>query len=328
MHCIVQLLEAGYRVRGTVRTPSREPGIREALGRALGREVGEDLSIVRADLNEDAGWPEAMAGSRYLMHVASPFPRQPPKHEDELIVPARDGTLRVLEAAVESGVETIVMTSSVAAVGYGHPGPTDRTFTEDDWTQPVKGVAPYEKSKTHAERAAWDYINSLSEDLRPKFSTICPGLTLGPVLDADYGTSGEVVRKLMRREMPGVPNFRFALVDVRDCARAHLLAMTNPAAAGQRFIVSNTAASLPEIARILERSFGPRGYRIPTMRLPDLAVRFAAIFDGTVRMALGELDNKRVFSSKRAEEVLGWSGRSTEEMAVDMGESLIRYGVV
>ncbi len=326
MHCILKLLEQGHRVRGTLRTLSRGDAVRGTLAKHV--DVGDRLEFVAADLTKDDGWAEAMAGATYLLHVASPLPRQPPKHEDDLIVPARDGALRALKAAHAAGLEGVVMTSSVAAVAYGHDRANPRVYDESDWTELKKEVGAYEKSKTIAERAAWDYVESLPEASRFHFATINPGLVLGPVLDDDYGTSGELVRKLMKREVPGCPKLEFTMVDVRDVADAHLAAMTTPAANGKRFIVANAHGSFKDVADILKKEFGSRGYRIPTRTVPNFIIRFAAIFDKTTRLVLQELGHKREVTSKRAETVLGWQPRNLEEMVLSMGNSLIEHGVV
>ena len=220
------------------------------------------------------------------------------------------------------------MTSSIAAIAYGHDEDPTRVFDETDWSRLTDTVGAYEKSKTLAERAAWDYVATLPEESRFHFATVNPGLVLGPVLDTDYGTSGEVVRKLMTREVPGCPNIQFAMVDVRDVASAHVAAMTKPEANGNRFIVANVQASFREVAEVLKREFEPRGYKIPVRTLPNWLVRFAAIFDKTTRLVLPELGKKRAVTSARAESVLGWRPRGLEEMVVSMGNSLIEHGVV
>ena len=216
----------------------------------------------------------------------------------------------------------------MAAVAYGHDRATTRVFDESDWTQLGDDMGAYEKSKTIAERAAWDYIDSLPEDSRMAFATINPGLVLGPVLNSDYGTSGEVVRKLMKRELPGCPNIAWAMVDVRDVADAHIAAMTNPEANGKRFIVANAEGTMVDVARILRAEFESRGYKVPTRRLPDWLVRTVAVFDKTTRLVLHDLGYQRRVSSARAESVLGWKPRGLEEMVISMGNSLIEHGVV
>lgn len=328
-HCIVSLIDSGYRVRGTLRTPNRADSIRAAVSRGLGRPVTDDeLSFAVADLMADDGWAEAVAGCDYVLHVASPLPRKPPRHKDELIVPARDGALRVLAAAAEAGVRRVVMTSSIAAVLYGHPRDGSRIFDESDWTEIGDEVGAYEQSKTIAERAAWEFVDNLPADSSLELVAINPGLVLGPILDEDYGTSGELVRKLMRRELPGIPDVGYAVVDVRDVAAAHVAALTAEDAAGKRFICAIEHASMRDVADVLRDHFADRGYKIPSRRLPGWVLRVASLFDKTARLAVPELGKRQDVSNKRAREILGWQPHSLEEMVVAMGESMIERGVV
>lgn len=328
-HCIVKLLAAGYRVRGTLRTPGRADEVRAAVSRGLGRpaDAGE-LTFATADLTKDAGWAEVVDGCEYVMHVASPLPRKPPKHKDELIVPARDGVLRVLASAAEAGVRRVVMTSSVVAVLYGYARDGSRTYDESDWSELSDDVGAYEQSKTIAERAAWAFMDTLAANSALELVAINPGLVLGPILDKDYGTSGEVVRKLMRRDLPGVPDVGWAVVDVRDVADAHVAALTAEGAAGKRFICAIEHASMRDIADILRDHFADRGYRIPSCRLPGWLLRLASVFDQTARLAVPELGKRQDLSSQRSRTVLGWRPHTLEEMVVAMGESMIEYGVV
>jgi nucleoside-diphosphate-sugar epimerase len=325
LHCVRELLEQGYRVRGTLRTPAREPSLRDVLAKRV--DVGDRLEFVTSDLTRDDGWGEAVAGCRYVLHVASPLPRELPKHEDEIIVPAREGTLRVLRAASDSGVERVVLTSSVAAIAAGHERDGAHVFDENDWSI-LEGIPPYEKSKTIAERAAWDFVDGLVENRRIELVAINPGLVLGPILEEDYGTSAEAIGKLMRREFPGCPRLGWPLVDVRDVASAHVAAMTEPDAAGQRFCCCVEFLWMSEIAAILNTHFAKRGYRIPTRPLPDFLVRLAALFDKTTRVVVGDLGKRTEVSNERIVRVLGWKPRSPEEMIIAMGESLIEQGVV
>ncbi len=325
-HVILRLLEGGYRVRGTVRNLAREPEVRAVLadhGAALDR-----FELVAADLMKDDGWAEAVHGARYVLHVASPLPTKPPKDENDLIVPARDGALRVLKAAVAERVQRVVMTSSVAAVLYGHARDGSRTYDESDWSQLTDDVGAYEKSKTIAERAAWDYLESLPEDQRIELVTVNPGLVLGPVLAADFSTSGEVVRKLLKRELPGCPDIGWAVVDVRDVAAGELAAMTTPEAAGQRFVLAIEHASMLDIARILDTKFRPRGYKVPTRRVPGWMLRLVSVWDRTAKLAVQELGKRQDVSNQHARDVLGWQPHSLEDMVVSMGESMIEHGVV
>lgn len=326
MHCVLTLLDAGYAVRGTVRDLSRAEAVRTTVAEH-GGDTGR-LELVAADLMRDEGWDDAVAGCRYVLHVASPIPRQPPRHEDDLIVPARDGALRVLDAAARAGVARVVLTSSLAAVCYGYPRENRPVFTEEHWSRLTPEVAAYEKSKTIAERAAWDFVAELPPDRGIELVTINPGLVLGPILNDDYGTSGELVKKLMGREVPACVRVGWAMVDVRDVAAAHLAAMTTPEAAGQRFICAGDHAWMIDVARVLDAHFAARGYRVPLRELPGWALRVIALFDKTMRLVVNDVGRRQDVSNARAHKVLGWTPRGLEEMTVDMGESLIRYGVV
>jgi dihydroflavonol-4-reductase len=326
MHCVVKLLEAGWRVRGTLRRLSRAEGLTHVLRQYV--DVGDRLSFVEADLSSDRGWPEAVRDCQLVLHVASPVPSAAPKHPDDVIAPARDGTLRVLRAAAQAGVRRVVMTSSTAAVFFGHARDGSKTYDEHDWSVLTDHVGAYEKSKTLAERAAWDYVAALPEANRMELVTINPGAVLGPVLSKDFSVSGEIVRKLLTREFPGCPDLGWAVVDVRDVADAHVLAMTRPEAAGQRFIVAREHVAMREIARILAEHFGPRGFKVPTRRLPGWVLKAVAVWDKTAAMTVRELGKRQDVSSERARKVLGWQSRGVERMVVDMAESMIRLRVI
>lgn len=324
MHTAMELLKAGYRVRGTVRTPAREASIRAALERQV--TVGDRLEIVRADLTSDDGWSEAVKDCRFVHHIASPLPRKPPKDEQELIGPAKEGALRVLRAAAEAGVERVVMTSSVAAIVYGQARDGSKVYDEKDWSLLGPSVGAYEKSKTIAERAAWELIESMTDG--PQLVVINPGLVMGPLLEEDYGTSGEVVRKLMRRELPGCPDVGWAVVDVRDVSWAHVQAMTTPQAEGKRFCIAIEHASMLDIAKILAANFQSKGYKIPLRKLPDWLLKTVSIFDKTAALAVPELGLRQDVSNRRARDILGYKPRSLEEMVTSMGQSMIEFGVV
>jgi nucleoside-diphosphate-sugar epimerase len=277
---------------------------------------------------DDAGWSDAVNGCPYVLHVASPFPSSPPKHEDALILPAREGTLRVLKAAAKANVSRVVMTSSVVAVSYGHVYDSSKVFDENDWSRTDADIGAYPKSKTLAERAAWDFVNGLEGDDRLELAVINPGMIFGPVLDNHYSTSGEVVRKLMRREYPGCPKLYIPAVDVRDVAAAHISAMTNPGADGKRFCCVAQCAWMREVAEILNNHFSAQGYKIPTRELPSFIVRFVALFDKTARLIVGHLGQRSEISNTLIKQVLEWKPRDLEEMIVAMGQSMIQHGVV
>jgi nucleoside-diphosphate-sugar epimerase len=325
-HCILQLLAAGPQVRTTVRSLKREGDVRAMLKEG-GAEPGARLSFVAADLTNDAGWPEAVAGCDYVLHVASPLPATIPKHEDELIVPAREGSLRVLRASRDAGVKRVVMTSSFAAVGNGHK-PQNAPFTEADWTDPNgDDVQPYAKSKTLAERAAWDFI--ASEVGGPELSVVNPVGVFGPVLGPDYSASILIVQRLMDGALPGCPRLYFGVVDVRDVADLHIRAMTHPAAKGERFLaVAGDFMSILDIAKVLKARTGALAKRVPTRQLPDWLVRLAAIRDPAVKQILPELGKRKNATSEKAQRLLGWAPRSREEAIVATAESLVRLGLL
>jgi nucleoside-diphosphate-sugar epimerase len=320
-YCILDLLRAGYRVRTTVRSPEREATVRELLG----AESADALSFATADLTSDAGWEDAVSGCDYVLHVASPFPLGPPKHEDDLIVPAREGALRVLAAARDARVKRVVMTSSFAAVGYGQPT-RDTPFTEDDWTNPDgEGVSAYAKSKTLAERAAWDFIEREGGGL--ELSVVNPVGVFGPVLGSDFSTSLQLVKRLLDGAMPGLPRVAFGIVDVRDVADLHVRAMTAPAAAGERFLaVVGDFMTVAEIAALLRERMGADARKVPTRMLPNWLVRVVSLFDRSVRQITPELGKVKQASNAKAKRELGWDPRSNEEAIVASAESLLRVG--
>jgi nucleoside-diphosphate-sugar epimerase len=325
-HCILQLLQAGYQVRTTVRSLAREADVRAML-RTGGVDAGDRLSFVAADLTTDAGWPEAVAGCAYVLHVASPFPQSLPKHEDDLIVPAREGALRVLRAAHDAGVKRVVLTSSFAAIGYGQK-PQNAPFTEDNWTDPNgPDVRPYTKSKTLAERAAWDFIAREGGAL--ELSVVNPVGVLGPVLGPDYSTSILLVQRLMDGAMPGCPRLIFGIVDVRDVADLHIRAMTDPAAKGERFLaLTGDFMSMQDIAKVLKARMGAAARRVPTNQLPDFLVRLAAMRDPAVQQILPELGKYKNGSNEKARRLLGWAPRSREDAIVATAESMIALGLL
>jgi nucleoside-diphosphate-sugar epimerase len=325
-HCILQLLAAGHHVRTTVRSPAREADVRAMLAQG-GAEPGDHLTFFTADLERDAGWPEAVAGSDFVLHVASPFPAALPRHEDELIVPAREGALRVLRAARDARVRRVVLTSSFAAIGYGHD-PQTAPFDETSWTDAGHaGVQPYARSKTLAERAAWDFIAREGRDL--ELSVVNPVGVFGPVLGPDYSTSILMVQRLMDGALPGCPKLYFGAVDVRDVADLHIRAMTHAAARGERFLaVAGDFLTVRDIARVLKARMGDAGKRVPTRQLPSWLVRLAALRDPAVRQILPELGKVKNATSEKARRVLGWAPRSREDALVATAESLLRLGLL
>ncbi len=324
-HCLLQLLREGHRVRATVRDRAREPALRALLARH-GAPADAALEVCVADLEHDAGWVAAAAGCERVLHLASPFPAAEPRHEDELIVPAREGALRVLRAAREAGVRRVVLTSSFAAVGYGHAA-REAAFDERDWTVLDGRVPAYVKSKTLAERAAWDFIAREGGGL--ELATVNPVGVFGPVLGPDYATSVLLVRRLLDGQAPGCPRLWFGAVDARDVADLHLRAMREPAAAGERFLaVAGDFLSVREIALALRQGMGRAAARVPTRTLPDWLVRLVGRFDPAVGAIAPDLGKRRNATSAKAQALLGWSPRPAEEAILATGESLLRLGLL
>jgi len=323
-HCIIQLLEQGYKVRGTLRTLARENEVRETVHKFV--DADDRLTFISADLSSDAGWEQAVQGCEYVLHVASPFPLFEPEHEDDLIKPAVEGTLRVLHAAHAEGIKRVIQVSSNAAISAGHFG-ENRTFTEDDWSYLDKPIGAYSKSKTLAERAAWDFVNGTANTHKMELVTINPPFIAGPILNKNFPTSAEVINILLRGQVPGVARIKMPIVDVRDVAAAMILAITTPEAAGNRFLCSGGTIWVKEIAEILHKGFGNRGYKIPRVVLPVFLARLVALFDKKIALIIPSLNWDYELSNEKAKRILGWQPRSNEEAILSMAESLIENGL-
>jgi dihydroflavonol-4-reductase len=325
-HCILQLLAAGHRVRTTVRNLNRRADVLAMLKQG-GAVATNDLAFFATDLTADAGWAEAVKGCDYVLHVASPLPPYVPKDENELIVPAREGALRVLRAARDAGVRRVVLTSSRAAIGYGHP-PRETPFDETDWTNvEAPGLQPYVKSKALAERAAWDFMAREGGGL--ELATVNPVAVLGPVLGPDFSASIALVQAMLDGRAPVAPKVHFALVDVRDVADLHLRAMENPAAKGERFLaVAGEPMSMLEIGRVLRQQLGPAARRVPQRELPDWVARALVLVVPRMREIVPMLGHRHRASGAKARRVLGWNPRANEEIIVATAESLLALGLV
>lgn len=317
--CAIELLRRGYQVRTTVRDLAREAEVRATVGTQV--DAGDRLTVLAADLLDDAGWADAASGCDYVLHVASPFPPVQPKDPDELIVPARDGTLRVLKASLDAGVDRIVVTSSVAAItGSGKPV-HGRPLAEEDWSDPDNPkLSPYARSKTIAERAAWDFMRE--RGATEKLVTVNPGAIIGPVLSDDRSFSLQTIERLLGG-LPGVPRIGFSLVDVRDVADLEIRAMTVPEAGGERFVAVESFQWMADVAAVLRDRMGEAAAKVPTRTVPNLLVRGMAIFDPSVRSILGQLGKKTELSSERARTRLAWSPRPIDETIVECAQSLL-----
>ncbi|KAK4610130.1 hypothetical protein CLAFUW4_14149 [Fulvia fulva] len=335
-HCLLRGLEQGYRMRTTIRNLKRTDEVRQSLrnGGAT-QEQADSVQFFAADLMKDDGWLEACTGCDYVLHVASPFPAGVPKHEDELVAPARDGTLRALRFAKQVGtVKRVVVTSSFASVGYGHGNRgVDKPFTEEDWTvlDGSKGekVFAYPKSKTVAERSAWDWIQKEGGSL--ELATVNPVGVFGPVLSGDFATSVEIVSRLLKGEMPVMPQLAFGIVDVRDVAEVHFKAMTDPKAKNQRFIAcaDGTFLYIKDIANILKKELPAQDTKkVPSMVAPNFLVKLMGFVDPAASLVASELGKRKACSNETTKTTLGMKFRSTDEAIVSCAKSLKEHGVV
>ncbi len=321
--CVIELLRRGYSVLTTVRSLSREAQVRAAVGSEV--DPGDRLTVLAADLTRDEGWGEAVRGCDYVLHVASPFPPKQPKDPDELIVPAREGTLRVLRAGLDGGVRRVVVTSSVAAIRLAD-GSVPRPLDERDWTDPDSpGLTPYVRSKTIAERAALDLVRERGE--QDRLAVVNPGAILGPVLNDDLSYSLQAVQRLLEGT-PGAPKLGFSVVDVRDVADLEIRAMTAPEAGGERFIATTQFLWMAEIGAVLRDRLGERASKVSTRTLPNVLVRGMALFDPGIRSVVGGLGKRTELSSEKARTSLAWTPRPVEETIAETGDSLIREGAV
>jgi dihydroflavonol-4-reductase len=319
--CVAELLKRGHEVRTTVRDLAREQAVRDAVA-AAGAQDGARLTVHAADLTSDDGWAQAADGCRYVLHVASPFPPVQPKDPDELIVPARDGALRVLRAALDAGAERVVMTSSVAAIRGKRPSTPQTPWTEADWTDGNDtSRTPYVRSKTLAEQAAWEHVRSAGAEDR--LAVVNPGAIIGPALNDDHSYSLQAIQRLVNGSMPAAPRLGFTFVDVRDVAELHLLAMTSPAAGGERFIAADQFLWVADVARVLRERLGDQASKVPTRVAPNVLIRALALFDGSLRSVIGDLGKRQWFSSEKARSMLGWQPRPVEDSIEETARSLI-----
>lgn len=312
---IVEALRQGWSVRTTVRSLAREAGLRATIGKAV--DAGDRLQVVAADLTADTGWADAVAGCAYVLHIASPMGDEGGDSE-AMIAAARDGALRVLRAAVDAGVQRVVLTSSTAACTPARP--LERAITEDDWTDPEQpDLSAYRRSKVLAERAAWDFMQGKATDL----VAILPGAIFGPVLSRERLGSVGILQRLLDGQPPALPRLGFNITDVRDLAALHVRAMTEPGAAGQRFIALGEALWYGDIAATLKDRLGPAAAKVPTAAMPDLVARGLAAVSPQMKGLLPLLGRTQKFSHDKASQVLGYAPRPPRDTVADCGASLV-----
>lgn len=324
-HTTIQLLEKGYNVIGTLRSMSRADSIREIIAQQTSKI--DNLSFAEADLGQEDVWKGLTDGVEYVQHIASPFPRKLPKHEKELILPAKNGVLNILKAANENGVKRVVLTSSSGSVIYGKsPNERNGTFNESDWTDVSnkKDTTPYFRSKTIAEKTAWEFISNHSSTL--ELVTVCPGAILGPVLEKDFGTSANIVIKALDGSSPALPDIGFDMVDVRSVADLLIRAMESPKAANQRYIGSAGYLKFKDVAQILKEEFPDK--KVPSKVLPNFVIRLFSNIDPSLKPVLVDLGVTRKVDNSKAVNELEWEPISTKEAILSCARSVLDLGLV
>ena len=321
LHCLQQLLDKGYKVRTTIRSESRKQEVLEAMKKHSSN--CENLEFYIADLLKDDGWKEAVEGSKYVLHVASPFFLGEPENEDVFIKPAVEGTLRVLKACSDADVQKVVLTSSFAAVGYGHPREKE-VYTEEDWSSVDGEISAYAKSKTLAEKAAWEFVENLEESKKFDLTVINPVAVTGPMLTSDIGSSNDFLLKLISGSMPACPKIHMGYIDVRDVAKAHIFSMTEEKTNGERIIVSENEMFFAEVGKTLNEA----GFKkSPTKELPNFLVKIMSFFVGELKTLLSALDRKGDIDKTKAERFFNWEYISTEQSVTETAQQLQDMGL-
>ncbi|XP_013792300.1 putative uncharacterized oxidoreductase YDR541C [Limulus polyphemus] len=328
LHIIRLLLKEGYRVRGTVRSIGNEAKVKHV------KEVYPNsrypIELVEADLSMDDGWIRAVQDCEFVMHVASPFPNIPPKENSDLMVPAVEGTKRVLKACAKAGtVKRVILTSSISAVHGESSVENSQIYDEQDWSNlDSSDLDTYARSKTVAEKVAWEFVEELPTENKFELTVINPGLVIGPVLSNNIGTSVKLIVRLMNMSSPLIPGLNFYICDVRDVALAHIRAMTIPEAAGQRHIVGSGSLWMRDIAYILQKEFSPQGYWVFTLSAPYLVFWLVSFIDQSVNLILSRIGNVYKFSNERMKNVLGIKPKCMEGTILETAYSLIEHGVI
>ena len=320
LHCIAQLLQTGYQVRGSLRSRARESEIRNALSKVVNTE--NRLEICELDLLKDDGWDDAVSGCDYVMHVASPLLDKEPKDQDEIIRPAHEGLIRAIKSSVRNKVKRFVMTSSFSAIGYGH---VKDVFDESHWTDTTQKIGAYNKSKAIAEKAMWDYLDSLKDEEKIEAVAINPTLVIGASLSDDVGTSNIFLQKMLDGSYPIVPKVHFGYVTVKDTAKAHVAAMTHPHASGKRFILAERCMWLYEVNKILRK----HGYKkAPIRQAPNLLMKFLALFNNEASAIAGFVGKTKFTNSENAKNILKFSFENVEVGILEIAQQLESLGVI
>jgi dihydroflavonol-4-reductase len=321
LHCLQQLLDKGYKVRTTIRSESRKQEVLEAMKKHSSN--CENLEFYIADLLKDDGWQEAVEGSKYVLHVASPFFLGEPENEDIFIKPAVEGTLRVLKACEDADVQKVVLTSSFAAVGYGHSREKE-VYTEEDWSSVDGEISAYAKSKTLAEKAAWEFVENIEESKKFDLTVINPVAVTGPMLTSDIGSSNDFLLKLISGSMPACPKIHMGYIDVRDVAKAHIFSMTEEKTNGERIIVSENEMFFAEVGKTLNEA----GFKkSPTKEMPNFLVKIMSLFVGELKGLLSALNRKGDIDKTKAKSFFNWDYISTEQSVTETAQQLQDMGL-
>jgi dihydroflavonol-4-reductase len=322
--CVIKLLEKGHRVRGTVRSDAKAALVRKTVARVVGEAAAGRLELVKADILSDAGWPEAMTGCDAVMHVATVIRGDEPKDSSVVVRPAVEGTERVLRFAHKAGIKRVILTSSIATVGYGHGHTTGRrVYDETSFTniEAMRWTWAYCIGKTRAERAAWDYAKANGMEL----TTIHPGAIIGPALDEDASISVGLVSGLLHNAMPALPSNGYSIVDVRDVADMHVAALEHPESIGQRYLATAEYVPFPKVAQIVQELYPNR--RIIDRTVPDWIIRLVAMFGGPARQIINDIGNEKVFDGSKGEKMMGHPYIAARQSISDTAESAIKLGL-
>ena len=324
-HTAIELLNKGYEVLGTVRNNNLIDQTRQTIGKYA---PIEKLSFVELDLLKDEGWNEAAKGCKYIFHIASPFPIKVSRNREVLLPVAVDGTIRVLNAGLNAGVEQIIKTSSIVAM-FRKPNRTNPyTFGENDWTDEnwTEGVNDYFLSKTKAEKAAWELMES--KGLKNKLTTICPGGVFGDALDKKGGTSIEYVRQFMAGKFPAAPKFAVLISDVRDIAKAHVACIGNTKVGGRRLIVGKEVKKLVELSQLMAEAMPEYAKKLPKKELPNFMVKLISYIDSSAKTMIPDLGIMMQTDPTYAEKLLGFEFKAAKDCMAENAKSVVRLGLV
>jgi dihydroflavonol-4-reductase len=322
--CVVKLLERGYRVRGTIRSAAKAAQVRETVARVVGAEAAGKLELVEADILSDANWPDVMNGVTAVMHVATAIRGDEPKDSSIVIRPAVEGTERVLRFAHGAGIKRVILTSSIATVGYGHGQTSGRRVYDESYFTNLDNMRwtwAYCIGKTRAERAAWDYAKANGMEL----TTIHPGAIIGPALDSDASISVGMVSSLLDGTTPAMPQNGFSIIDVRDVADMHVAALEKPEAIGERYLATAEYMPFPKVGEVLREAYPDQ--KITARIVPDWIIRLLAYFGGPIRQIINDIGNEKVFDGAKGERLMGHPYIPAKQTIIDTAESVKALGL-